>query len=417
MSVKHFDLIIIGAGMAGLALANSVRDSAMKVALIEARPLDAIAPKGVGNFKQLGGQPCDLGDFDPRVSALTPASIKFFQRLGIWGNIESQRHCSFVEMQVWDAQGVGGVRFTAEEMGADSLGCIVENSVTLQALREGIATASNLSLFCPNTLAELESSGESGPDEPLQLIKLDDGMQLAAPLIVAADGGNSQLRKLANFESKAWSYDQSAIVATVQTEKPHDRVALQRFMPGGPLAFLPLAGKAQNLCSIVWSLDNDLVEEKLVLDEPEFCRVLERAFESRLGRIMASSRRYSFPLRQQHATDYVKEGVALIGDAAHVIHPLAGQGVNLGFADVEVLGEELLRAFESGETLAGDLFLQRYQRRRKADNLTMMVAVEGFKRLFGRQELPIVWLRNAGMRQLNRAAPLKRQIVRHAMGL
>ena len=393
--------------MAGLALANTVRDSAMKVALIEARPLTS------GEAQAACDVPVGVGGFDPRVSALTPASIKFFQRLGVWHNIERGRHCFFKAMQIWDAQGAGGVEFTAEEMGADSLGCIVENSVTLQALQEGLASASNLSLYCPNSLDELESSSEGA----LHSAKLDDGTQLAAPLIVAADGGNSHLRKLANFDSKAWSYGQSAIVATVQTEKPHDCLALQRFMPTGPLAFLPLAGEAQNLCSIVWSLDNDLVEEKLAMDDPEFCRTLERAFEGRLGRILASSARYSFPLKQQHATDYVKEGIALIGDAAHVIHPLAGQGVNLGFADVDVLGEELLRAFESGETLAGNLFLQRYQRRRKADNLTMMVAVEGFKRLFGRQELPLVWLRNAGMRQLNRVAPLKRQIVRHAMGL
>lgn len=404
MSAQEFDLIIIGAGMAGLALANSVRQSTLRVAIIEANPLPT---------KESDLAPA-VDNFDPRVSALTPATIKFFDGMGLWTPIAQERHCLFHRMEVWDAKGTGAIQFAADEFDADHLGCIVENAVTLRVLANGISGAGNITLFNPARLAALRNSPEPGA---LQCIELEDGRQLTASLIVAADGGNSQLRQLADFESRAWSYEQSAIVATVQTAKPHQNTAWQRFMPEGPLAFLPLAGAEHNLCSIVWSLDHDCVEGKLQLSEDAFCQQLASAFEGRLGDVVACSKRYSFPLRQQHATDYVKAGIALIGDAAHVIHPLAGQGVNLGFADVAVLSEELLRAFNRGEILSSGLFLQRYQRRRKADNLTMMAAVEGFKRLFGRRELPWVWLRNAGMRQVNQIAPLKRQIARQAMGL
>jgi 2-octaprenylphenol hydroxylase len=204
----------------------------------------------------------------------------------------------------------------------------------------------------------------------------------------------------------------------VQVERPHQTTAWQRFLPSGPLAFLPLpsAPDAQ-YCSIVWSLDSSRVDGIQALQAAEFCAALERAFEGRLGRVLGCSRRFAFPLRQRHAVDYVQPGAALVADAAHTIHPLAGQGINLGLQDVAVLAEEVLRARERGEPPGSIAVLRRYQRRRKGENLAMMAAMEGFKRLFEQPALPLRWLRNAGMRGVDRAGPLKHQLMRQAMGL
>jgi 2-octaprenylphenol hydroxylase len=249
-------------------------------------------------------------------------------------------------------------------------------------------------------------------------VVLEDGDSLQASLVVAADGAESKVRGMMGFHTREWDYHHRAIVATVQVERPHRETAWQRFLPSGPLAFLPLPGApGQHCCSIVWSLRDELVDPLLALDDTAFCAALTQAFEGRLGDVLASSPRYAFPLRQRHAVDYVQSGVALVADAAHTIHPLAGQGINLGLQDVAVLAEEILGGWQRG-TAPGQLeLLRRYQRRRKGENLLMMTAMEGFKRLFEQQSLPVRWLRNAGMRGVGQLGPLKQQLIRRAMGL
>ena len=186
----------------------------------------------------------------------------------------------------------------------------------------------------------------------------------------------------------------------------------------GPLAFLPLPGEdGRHYCSIVWSLREALVDDLLALDSPAFCGALEQAFEGRLGRVLDCAPRFAFPLRQRHAIDYVQAGVALVGDAAHTIHPLAGQGINLGLQDVDVLAQEVLAGHARGLNPGQLALLRRYQRRRKGENLLMMAAMDGFKALFEQQALPLRWLRNAGMRGVGRIGPLKQQLIRHAMGV
>ncbi|MFK7731368.1 MAG: UbiH/UbiF/VisC/COQ6 family ubiquinone biosynthesis hydroxylase [Pseudomonadales bacterium] len=409
-SVEHYDIAIVGGGMAGLALAASLKHSALRVALVEGKGLPSIESEPSQAFPPKS----DLSAYDARVSALTPASVELLSDIGAWRFVESARHRPFQAMHVWDAMGTAGLHFTAQEVDAPMLGCIVENTVTLDALYRTLQRAHNLDVYCPRTLVALRTSSDVGA---VQQLDLDDGCTLQAQLVVAADGGNSQVRQLAEFDSRHWSYQQKAIVATVRTAKSHENTAWQRFLPEGPLAFLPLADPEQRLSSIVWSADTDVAESILHSDDDQFRRSLERAFESQLGAIEATSRRYCFPLQQNHATDYVKPGIALIGDAAHVIHPLAGQGVNLGLKDVDILSKEILRALDAGVSLGDELFLQRYQRRRKSDNLAMMAAVETFKRLFGSRNLPMIWLRNEGMRRVSSFAPLKQRIVRHAMGL
>ncbi len=407
---EYYDIAIIGGGMAGLALAASLKHSALRIALVEGRELPCMDTEPSLAFPAES----DVSKYDARVSALTPASVELLSDVGAWRFIESARHQPFQTMHVWDAMGTAELHFTAEEVGAPMLGCIVENAITLDALFRSLQRASNLDVYCPRTLLALRTSSDAGA---VQQLDLDDGRTLHAQLVVAADGGNSQVRQLADFDSRHWSYQQKAVVATVRTAKSHQNTAWQRFLPEGPLAFLPLADPEQKLSTIVWSADTDVAESILHSDDDQFRKSLERAFESQLGPIEATSRRFCFPLQQNHATDYVKPGIALIGDAAHVIHPLAGQGVNLGLKDVEILSNEILRALEAGVSLGDELFLQRYQRRRKSDNLAMMAAVETFKRLFGSRSLPLVWLRNEGMRRVSGITPLKQRIVRHAMGL
>jgi 2-octaprenylphenol hydroxylase len=221
-----------------------------------------------------------------------------------------------------------------------------------------------------------------------------------------------------DFKTREWDYGHRAIVATVQVAESHQETAWQRFLPSGPLAFLPLPGTENaHYCSIVWSLQDDLVDDLLALDDASFCGELNKAFENCLGGALGSSPRFAFPLRQRHALDYVQPGVALVADAAHTIHPLAGQGINLGLQDVAALAEELLAAHGRGIGPGQVDVLQRYQRRRKGENLLMMSAMDGFKRLFEQDALPIRWLRNAGMRGVGRIAPLKQRLMRHAMGI
>jgi 2-octaprenylphenol hydroxylase len=220
------------------------------------------------------------------------------------------------------------------------------------------------------------------------------------------------------FQTREWDYGHRAIVATVQVAEPHRDTAWQRFLPSGPLAFLPLPGTEDaHFCSIVWSVEEQLADRLLELEDEAFCRDLDRAFEGNLGGVIGSGPRFAFPLRQRHAVDYVQPGVALVADAAHTIHPLAGQGINLGLQDVSALAQELIAGRERGISPGRPEVLARYQRRRKGENLLMMGAMDGFKRLFEHQALPARWLRNAGMRGVGRIAPLKQRLMRHAMGI
>ena len=249
-------------------------------------------------------------------------------------------------------------------------------------------------------------------------LQLADGAALRADLLVAADGALSRVREMLDFRTREWDYGHRAIVTTVQVERPHRETAWQRFLPSGPLAFLPLPGASgRHYCSIVWSLREELVDDLLALDEPAFCAALGAAFEHRLGAVQACSARFAFPLRQRHAVDYIQPGVALVADAAHTIHPLAGQGINLGLQDVAVLAEEVSAGLARGSSPGQLDVLRRYQRRRKGENLAMMAAMDGFKRLFEQEALPLRWLRNVGMRGVGQLKPLKQQLMRHAMGV
>ena len=402
--LKQFDVIIVGAGIVGGALACALGDSDLKVAIIEAQPCKTDWPE----------QSDTITGFDMRVSALTAASTNFLADMGVWQAIQQRRISPYRQMHVWDAEGTGNIHFNADEINQPVLGHIVENRLVAYALLHKIRQHNAIELIAPAKLDTIEQL-----DDQKYQLSLDDGQQLSADLLVAADGANSKVRSLAEIKVREWDYDQHAIVATVKTERAHQQTAWQRFLPEGPLAFLPLAtaDKQQQFCSIVWSAIPSYAENIMAMDDAEFSTALTHAFENTLGQVIDVSRRFSFPLRQRHAVDYVKTGIALVGDAAHTIHPLAGQGVNLGLMDALALSEELLRAKQRGLNLGSLPVLERYQRRRKAANLSMMAGMEGFKRLFEQPALPIRWLRNIGMNWLDKARPLKNRVMRQAMGL
>lgn len=403
-----FDIVIVGGGIAGSALAAALAGSSLQVAVVEAATLSGVAPA------------CsrEVNDFDSRVSALTPASQDFLEGLGAWSTMAGIKVSPYQKMHVWDADGTGAIDFSAAEMRQPRLGHIVENRVSVWALRQILAKAANISLLEGCKVAELlPRIGDAVAGEAGYSLLLDEGSQLDTGLVVAADGALSSIRRFAGFNTREWDYQHVATVTTVATEFSHQQTAWQRFLPEGPLAFLPLASADQNLCSIVWSAAPDLAERISVMDDDRFCDALGAAFEHRLGRILHAAPRASHPLRQRHATRYYKAGLVLVGDAAHTIHPLAGQGINLGLKDVEVLSQELLRAVAHGLAPGLPAVLSRFQRRRMADNLTMMLAMDGFKRLFSQHDLGIRWLRNTGMKRLNRMPAVKRQIMRQAMGL
>ena len=398
---QQFDILVVGGGMIGSALALGLSRQGWQVGLIEGAPAASLmAPAEPAS---------SVDDFEPRVSAISLASQRLLEELGAWPKVQASRHCGYREMTVWDGDGTGRIHFDAAELHARSLGTIVENRNIVRALFESLSDSSVQLLDGVRVKAWSRGQG----------VELEDGRCLAARLVVGADGALSRLRQWSGLATREWDYDQQAIVCTVRTSQNHRYTAWQRFSPTGPLAFLPLLNEAgdEHFCSIVWSQDTLEARRLMALETESFRKELEAAIERELGEVLAVSRRFAFPLRQRHAKDYIADGLALVGDAAHTIHPLAGQGANLGYGDVRALLEELERARELGLAPDDASVLARYQRRRKGENLAMMAAMEGFKQLFARDELPVRWLRNTGMRWLNQLAPLKNRIAAEAMGI
>lgn len=392
------DLIIVGAGMVGSALALALEHSGLEILVVDGGPLS------VRPFEAEGA-------FEPRVSALSAASQRILERLGVWDGIAARRASPYRDMRVWDGSGTGSVHFSAASVHAEVLGHIVENRVVQDALLDRLHD-SRIGLLGSARLEQLRRSGDGW------LLTLADGRELRAPLLVAADGANSAVRRLAGCATREWDYLHHAIVTSVRCERPHQATAWQRFTDDGPLAFLPLDRQGDaHWCSIVWSTVPEQAERLMALDDAAFRHELGKAFEWSLGPVVAADPRLCIPLRQRHAKRYVESGLALIGDAAHSIHPLAGQGVNLGFLDAAVLAEVLLHALERGEQPNDVRVLSRYERRRMPHNLAMMAAMEGFERLFQADPLPIRWLRNSGLNWVDELPDAKALFVRRALGL
>lgn len=398
-SVAPFDAVIVGAGMVGTALAGLLAREGMQVALVEAKPHPLALEEVAQEIPT------------PRVSALTPVSQRLLTHLGVWPSMAAARVTPYRYMQVWDAEGSGTIHFSADEAGTAVLGHIVENDVTLAALNEQVKTLPTLTRFNGAGVAALQTSANS------RWLVLEDGRQLHTPLVIAADGARSALRELAGIAVVEESMEQEAVVTTVHCEQSHGDTARQAFIDGCPLAFLPLTVKGDDCyCSIVWSTTSAHARELTEYTAEALGQALGDAFGGRLGHITPVDKAYRFPLVQRHAKQYVAPHFALVGDAAHSIHPLAGQGANLGLMDAAVLAEEVVAAWRRGAPWGSLATLSRYERRRRFDNSAMLGLMKGFKQLFGSHQPVLTLARNLGMSGMNQLVPLKRVVMRQATG-
>jgi len=389
--MEHFDVVIIGGGIVGSSAACALGGAGLRVAVVEAHAAQA-------------GEATP----DARMYAVTRASERIFRALGAWDAIAAHDHCAFTDMEVWDAVGHGTLHFDCGELGEPCLGYILEPHVIASALQERLLTQSAVHLFCPASCAAL-LTGASHAE-----VRLDDGRVLAARVVVAADGARSPARSLLGIGVSGRDYRQGSLVATVRTALPHRNTAWQRFLPGGPLAFLPVG---DGRCSIVWTMPVTDIDHMLTLAQEEFHTELGAAFGHRLGEIVDSGPRAAWPLRRQHAERYVIERAALIGDAAHAIHPLAGQGVNLGLLDAAALSEVILDAVHRGRDPGTLRSLRRFERWRRGDNQLMMSTMDGINRLFSNASPLLGQVRSRGLDAVNRTGMLRQLFMRHAMGL
>jgi 2-octaprenylphenol hydroxylase len=382
------DVIIAGGGMVGATLACALGAKGFRVAVVEAAPPRPFVP---------------TGEYDLRISAISPGSEQVFRALEVWSAIARRRVWPYLRMHVWDAAGAGEIDFDALELGEPRLGHIVENALIQYSLMERSRAFEQVQWLCPDRVAGFELG------EHAVQVTLEGGSRLQARLLVGADGPNSRVRALAGIRLRARPYTQHAVVANVRTERDLEHTAWQRFLASGPLAFLPLQ---DHLAAVVWSTTPGHAEDLVAMPQEAFCTVLGEALGHRLGRIESTTPRAAFPLRGGQAAPYVRPRIALVGDAAHTVHPLAGQGVNLGIMDAATLAEVLVDARRDMGSLR---VLRRYERARRADNEITMRVMEAFKQLFGTQTAPLVWARNMGLALADRATPVKHLMMRYAM--
>ena len=389
--MAHSDVIIVGGGMVGSAAALALTSHGFEVALVD----------------QMASTPeFNSGSYDLRVSAVNRKSEAIFEALGVWSAILGMRSARYQTMDVWDQNSKGHICFNAKEIGQPYLGHIIENNVILSALRSRLTQHMDLRLGHAVVNCHF--------DQHNWHITLADGSELVAPLLVGADGARSMVRKVAGLDVKPKSYGQHALVATVKTENPHQKSAYQRFMRNGPLAFLPLSDP--HFSSIVWTSTPNDITSLLDMSEEQFNQALDQAFDYRLGKVQRVGGMRSFPLYQHHATGYVNDGVALIGDAAHTIHPLAGQGVNLGFADAWALANVCISAREQQRRFYSSATLVKYQHQRWGENARMRRLTSIFNNSFSGDDRLKSLMRGLGLNSINACLPIKQQLMSAATG-
>lgn len=394
-STTDYDIAIVGAGMVGAALAAALAPTGLSILLLVANRPESFD----------SSQPHDL-----RVSAISPASENFIRHVGAWSGVEQRRLCPYKRMRVWETSGQGDTRFDCADIDQPVLGHIVENRILQLALWEQLERCDNVELRCPVSIEKLDYQPDVAPPR----LRCDDGSQLSCRLLVAADGGFSWIRQQVGIGVHNWSYPQHALVAYVETDYPQQDITWQRFVPSGPQAFLPLSGPYG---SVVWYNRPEEVTRLQHLEPNRFLEELQASFPSELGDIKQLLGRASFPLRSQYALDYVKPGVALVGDAAHMIHPLAGQGVNIGLLDAAQLAQQITDAVQTDQDWSSVSVLQQYQKARKQHNLLMMGGMDLICRVFSNDKAPLKLLRNIGLGVAQRLAPARNQAMKFAMGL
>ena len=392
--MQSVDVAIVGGGMVGLAIACGLQGSGLRVAVLEQKTVQ----------KPEMDVPHAL-----RVSAINAASEKLLTHLGVWSSVIEQRASCYHGMEVWEKDSFGHIRFDDRSMGHTHLGHIIENDVIHYALWQKAQQCQDVTLIAPAELQQV-AWGENEV-----FLNLKDGSMLTARLVVGADGAHSWLRDKADIPLTFWDYNHHALVATIRTAEPHQGVARQVFHGEGILAFLPLSDP--HLCSIVWSLAPDEAARMQQAENTEFNQALTVAFDHRLGLCSVESERQVFPLTGRYARQFAAHRLALVGDAAHTIHPLAGQGVNLGFMDAAELIGELRRLNQQGKDIGQYMYLRRFERSRKHSAALMLAGMQGFRELFAGHNPAKKLLRDIGLKMADTLPGVKPQLIRQAMGV
>ncbi|CAL1384452.1 unnamed protein product [Linum trigynum] len=448
---QPYDLAIVGGGMVGMALACSLATKPLtkhlKVAIVDSNP--ALANK---LSIKMEDPP------DPRVSTVTPATISYFQDTGAWQYVQQHRHAYFDKMQVWDYTGLGYTTYDARDVDKDVLGCVVENRVLHSSLLSRIEDTDFQKTIYPSRLASMirypsssvkaDGNTREASYAKAGLVKLEmsDGSSLYTKLVVGADGAKSQVRNLAGFRTTGWNYSQNAIICTVE-HYVANHTAWQRFLPDGPIALLPIGN---NFSNIVWTMNPEQSSDLTAMNEDEFVKAVNHALDHGYGPhpkssfsngtnkfsflggnltmsinesfevppkvVKLASKRAAFPLSLMHANDYIAKRIVLIGDAAHAVHPLAGQGVNLGFGDAFTLSRIIGEGVAVGTDIGEASLLRKYEAERKPANVAMMAVLDGFQKLYSVDFGPLNALRAAAFHAANYISPLKRSIISYASG-
>ncbi|MEQ4780254.1 3-demethoxyubiquinol 3-hydroxylase [Providencia huaxiensis] len=391
--IESYDVVVVGAGMTGAAAALGFAQEGMRVALLEKAQPVAFDSQSAP---------------DVRISAISRASVELLEQLGAWQHVKAMRSAPYRQLETWEEPD-SNVVFDAQSLGLPELGFMVENRVLQLALWQECEKYSNLDLVCPARLINLYQSKQ----QKEWMLALDDGRTLQAKLVVGADGANSQVRKMAGIGSRGWQYRQSCMLISIQTQQPQQDKTWQQFFPSGPRAFLPLY---DNWASLVWYDSPAKIRRLQGMSMEQLTGAVSAAFPERLGPITAIASG-AFPLTRHHASRYVMDGLALIGDAAHTINPLAGQGVNLGYRDVDALLKEVTYAREYIQPWNSLDVLKRYQRRRLPDNLIMQAGMDVFYMAFSEKLPGLKIVRNLGLMAAQRAGEAKKLALKYALGL
>lgn len=414
--MKYFDCVVVGGGMVGAASALTLAQLGLRVALVEQTEPEPYSPEQ---------------NLDLRVSAISLASQHLLEQVDAWSQITHARACPYKRLGVWE-QAFAYTEFNADDIEQQQLGHIVENRLLQLALWQKIKTQSNIELFCPHTLIKLTQD----PSQANLLVKnIESSVEtsITAKLVVAADGANSQVRKMVDIGITAWDYQQSAMLINVKTELPQQDITWQKFLPTGPVAFLPLSREPlaeqqegleskthQGDASLVWYHQRDEIKRLSALSNQQLQQEIINNFPKRLGKIVVLDKA-SFPLTRRHANSYQNKRVLLLGDAAHTVNPMAGQGVNLGFKDVKALQTVIANAISQGECWHDVSVLGRYEQMRRNDNLLMMSTMDALYHSFSHPSSMVKTLRNIGLLAINKVpfvnTTIKNKALAYACGV